>query len=168
MLQNVIGERLVQWYQNDFERLGLLDKTATCGRHLFLLSCLAFGTMRFKYFLVLSHMMGERCNALYFPVMAAKLHQSPLKVIGILPNLYAQSTFGICLALNFLFKGLTDQLPDTLGWSPSILCTCHSSPASKTHPPLFRIFEAGLHDSVRDIYEVCLIQLTFRKILTHA
>jgi len=41
------------------------------------------------------------CNALYFPVIAAKLHQSPLKVIGVLSNLHAQSTFGICLALKF-------------------------------------------------------------------
>jgi len=88
-------------------------------------------------------------------------------MIGVLPNLHAQCTFGVCLALKFLLKG-AGQVPDTLGWSPDILCACHPSPVSKTHHPSLEIFEAGLHDPIRDIYKG-RVQPTFRfvKILTH-
>ena len=66
-----------------------------------------------------------------------------------------------------LLKG-AGRFADTLGWSPDILCTWHPSPRFQTHHPSLEFFEAGLHDLIRDIYQV-RVQRTFRsiKILTH-
>ena len=52
-------------------------------------------------------------SVLYFRVTAVKLRWSPTKMIGVLPSLYAQSTFGTCLALKLLLKG-AGQFPDTI------------------------------------------------------
>lgn len=58
-------------------------------------------------------------------------------MIGVLLDMHVQSTFGVCLALEFLLKG-AGQFADTLGWSPGVLC---------------KFFEAGLHDPIHDIYK---------------
>ena len=141
------------------------------GHLLFLVSCLAFGTKRFisLYF----HVMGERCSFGTVQRLVFSCHSSEATSVPIESDRhFAQPPCPVDLrympgAQIFIKKErINSQIP-WAGLQTSFVRAIHPPPPKLTHPSLHRIFEAGLHDSVRDIYEVCHVQLTFLKILTH-
>jgi hypothetical protein len=63
-------------------------------------------------------------------------------MIGVLPNLHAQSIFGICLALKLLLKVQVNSRIPWAGLQTYIVCAIHPPPSQS----LITNFEAGLHD----------------------